>query len=193
MKPDEAAGDAADAAVQADRVLAALLHLERDIHGVGLRIALDVGGFFLLQHFEIAELVEAQDAVVPQLGVEHVAFIEQDFAADDLIARGGVAGEIDAADEELLAFVGGQREIDLVAAVSAGCEVGLGDEIDVAELAVELAHVLDALAQLVGGEDVARGHAEQRLHQHFGRAEQLHAGEVHVAQVVQLAFFHRDA
>ena len=103
------------AAVQADRVLAALLHLERDIHGVGLRIALDVGGFFLLQHFEIAELVQAQDAEVPQLGIEHVAFVEQDFAADDLVARGGVAGEIDAADEELLAFVGGQGEIDLVA------------------------------------------------------------------------------
>ena len=62
VESDEAAGDARDAAVQADGVLAALLHLERDIHGVGLRIALDVGGFFLLQHFEVAELVEAQDA-----------------------------------------------------------------------------------------------------------------------------------
>ena len=103
-----------NAAVQADRVLAALLHLEGDIDGVGLRIALDIGGVFLLQHFEVAELVEAQDAVVPQLGIEHVAFIEQDFAADDFVARGGVAREIDAADEELLAFVGGEGEIDLV-------------------------------------------------------------------------------
>ena len=115
IEPHEAAGDAGDAAVQADRVLAALLHLEGDVHRVGLRVALDVGRFFLLQHFEVAELVEAQDAEIPELGVEHVAFVEQDLAADDLVARGGVAGEIDAADEELLAFVGGQGEIDLVA------------------------------------------------------------------------------
>ncbi len=56
-----------------------------------------------------------------RLGVEHVAFIEQDLAADHLVARGGVAGEIDAAHEELLAFVGGDREIDLV---------GVGDEVE---------------------------------------------------------------
>jgi len=52
-----------------------------------------------------------------------------------------------------------QREIHQIA-VGNHVEGGLGDEIDVAELAVELAHVLDALAQLLGGEDVARGHAE---------------------------------
>ena len=87
--------------------------------------------------------------------VEHVAFVEQEFAADHFVARGGVAREIDAADEELLAFVGRQRQIDLVG-VRNRLEIGLGDEIDVAELAVKLAHVLDALAQLVGGEDVVR-------------------------------------
>ena len=58
--------------------------------------------------------------------VEHVAFVEQHFAADDLVARGGVAGEIDAADEELLAFVGGQREIDLVAVGHCGSKSGSG-------------------------------------------------------------------
>ena len=32
-----------------------------------LRVALDIGGVFLFQHFEIAELVQAQDAQIPQL------------------------------------------------------------------------------------------------------------------------------
>ena len=67
VEPHEAAGDARNAAVQADGVLAALLHLQRDIDGVGLRVALDVGRLFLLQHFEVAELVQAQDAEIPQL------------------------------------------------------------------------------------------------------------------------------
>ena len=35
IEADEAAGDARDAALQADRVLAALLHLQRDVHGAG--------------------------------------------------------------------------------------------------------------------------------------------------------------
>jgi hypothetical protein len=83
----------------------------------GLRIALDVGGVFLLQHFEIAELVEPQNAVGPTARIEDVAFVQQDLAADDFVARGGVAREIDAPDEELLAFVGRQRQVDLVAVV----------------------------------------------------------------------------
>ena len=47
--------------------------------------------------------------------VVNVALVEQNLAADHFVARGGVAGEIDAAHEELLAFVGRQREVDLVA------------------------------------------------------------------------------
>ena len=46
-EPDEAAGDTGHAAVQLNRVLAALFHLQRDVDGVGLRVALDVGGFVL--------------------------------------------------------------------------------------------------------------------------------------------------
>jgi hypothetical protein len=114
VEPHEAAGDTRNSAVHADGVLPALFHLERDIDGVGLRIALQIGSVFLLQHFEIAELVEAQNAVVPHLAVEQSPFVDQDLAADDLVARGGVPGEVDAADEELLAFVGGERQVDLI-------------------------------------------------------------------------------
>src|SRR5207237_10489030 len=100
------------------------------------RITLDICGLLLFQNFEISELIQAQDAVIPQLGVEHVALIEKNFAADYLIARGGVAREIDAADEELLAFIGGQGEIDLVA-TGLEFKIGLGDEIDITEIAIQ--------------------------------------------------------
>ena len=140
-----------------------------------------------LQLLEVAELVQAQDAQLPKTVVVDVAFVEHDFAADDLVARGGVAREIDAADEELLAFVRGQRQIDLVR-VGDEVEVRLGDEIDIAEFAVELAQVLEALAQFLGGEEVALAHTEQRAHQRFGRAEEFHAHEVDLVQAVQVAF-----
>ena len=84
--------------------------------------------------------------------------IEQ-FAADDLVARGGVAGEIDAAHEELLAFVEVERQVDLVG-VRDGLDIRLGHEIDVAELAVQLAQILEALAQLGGGEHIALAASE---------------------------------
>src|ERR1035437_8974994 len=69
------------------------------------------------------------------------SFFSEDFAADHCIASRGVAREIDTPDKELLAFVGGQREIDLVAEVIGWMEIRLRDEIDIAELAVQLAHV----------------------------------------------------
>ena len=52
-RADETAGDGRNAAVQLDGVLAALFHLERDVHGIGLGIALDVGGFFGLERLEV--------------------------------------------------------------------------------------------------------------------------------------------
>ena len=127
---------------------------------------------------------------VPKARVEHVAFVQQDLAADHLVARGGVAGEIDAAHEELLAFIGRQGEVDLVAAGE--IEGRLRHEIDESEFAVELAHLLQALAQLGCGEDIAFRHAEQAARQRFRRAEELHAHVVDLLQVEQPALFHRD-
>src|ERR1035441_10036882 len=106
IESHEAARDAGNAAVQTDSILPALLHLERNVHGIGIRVPRNLGGIFLLQHVEIPKLVQAQDAHVPEVHVHHVPFVEQELAADHLIPRGRVPGEIDAADEELLAFVG---------------------------------------------------------------------------------------
>ena len=71
-----------------------------------------ISAFSGLTGFEIIQLVQAQKAEFPQIVAEHVAFIEQQFAADDFVARAGVAGEIDAPDEKLLLLVEGEREID---------------------------------------------------------------------------------
>ena len=111
------------------------------------------------------------------------------FAADHLVARGGVAAEIDAPDEELLALVDIDSEIHLAVGL-VGIEVGLGHGVDVAVGAVKLFQVLEALPQLFGGEDVARGHPEHRAHQHLRRAEQFHAHEIDLAEAVLPAFFH---
>src|SRR5581483_10995215 len=176
------------AAVQTDRVLAALLHLERDVDGVGASVALDIGCLALFQHFEVAELVQAQDAEIPKAGVEHVAFIEQDLTADDFIARSRVAREIDAAHEKLFAFVSGQGQIDLVSARK--IERRLRYEVNESEFAIELAHLLEPLAQLGRREDVALGHAEQAARQRFRRAEELHTHVVDLFQMEQPSLFH---
>ena len=103
--PDETAGDSGNATVQLDRILAALFYLERDIDGVGLGIPLDIGRFFGLQRFKIAELIQAQNAEFPQAIVEDLAFVDQQLTPDHFVARGGVAGEIDATDEELMPLI----------------------------------------------------------------------------------------
>src|SRR5438045_514981 len=43
--------------------------------------------------------------------IEDVSFAEHQFAANDFVTGGGVAGEIDAADEVLLLFVEIEREV----------------------------------------------------------------------------------
>jgi len=49
-------------------------------------------------------------------GPRFQAFIEQDLASNHLVACRRVAGKIDAADEELLAFLGGKCQVNLVSA-----------------------------------------------------------------------------
>ena len=66
VQADERSGDAGNAAVQADRILAALLDLQRDVDRVGARVALQFVGFVFLQGFEIAELIQAQDTGIPE-------------------------------------------------------------------------------------------------------------------------------
>ena len=106
---EEGAGESADAAVQADGVLALFLDLEEQVDGSGLGVLVRLGVLIDLERLEVFKLVEAQEAVLPKLGVVDLAFVEQQLAADDAVAGDGVALELDARDVELLAFV----DIDL--------------------------------------------------------------------------------
>ena len=101
----ESARQAAQAAVQADGVLALFLDLEQQVHGAGFGILMGLGVLIHLERLEVLQLVEAQQAVLPQLRVVDAAFLQHQFAADDLVAGDGVALELDARDVEGLAFV----------------------------------------------------------------------------------------
>jgi hypothetical protein len=59
---DESAGQAADAALQADRLLALFVQLEQQVDGSLFLVALDFDGFVGVELVEIIELVDAQDA-----------------------------------------------------------------------------------------------------------------------------------
>ena len=98
------AGESADAALQADGLFALFFQLEIEIDGAFFCVALDLDGFVFFDAIEVVELIEAKDADFPGALVEELAFVEQQFAADDFVARGGVAAEVDAADVVLLFF-----------------------------------------------------------------------------------------
>ncbi len=115
-------------------------------------------------------MVEAQNAEFPQAVIVNVAFIQQNLAADHFIPRGGVAGEIDAAHEELFPLIGRQRQVDFVA-VGDHVERGLRHEVDIAKFAVKLLHLLDAFAQLGGREDITIVHLKDVLLQEIRGAE----------------------
>ena len=101
---------------------------------VGLGVLID------LERLEVFELVQAQQAVLPKLGVVDLALVEQQFAADDPVAGDGVALELDTGDVELLAFVDIdiQRDGLLLFVVD---RLGDGAEVDVAELPVGLLQI----------------------------------------------------
>ena len=121
-----------------------------------------ISAFSGLTALEIIQLVQAQKAQLPQIVAEHVAFVEQQFAADDFVARAGVAGEIDAPHEELLLLVEGERQIDRLGIV---VHVGIRHrrEIDEPVISVQLGVVLDRFADLGHAEDVALLDRENRF------------------------------
>ncbi len=100
------------------------LTFNKQVDRAGFGILVRLGVLFDLKRLEVFELVEAEQAVLPQLRVVDLAFFEQQLAADDAVAGNGVALELDARDVELLAFV----DIDLAArrSSSARRRSGLG-------------------------------------------------------------------
>ena len=151
---EEGAGKSADAAVEADGVLALFLDLQKQVDGAGFGVLMSFGVLIDLERLEVFELVQAQQAVFPELGVVDLALVEEQLAADDAIAGDGVALELDTGDIELLAFVDVDLQRDgLLLLVVDG--LGDGAEVDVAQRAVRLLQVFETLADEGGVEPVA--------------------------------------
>ena len=115
-------------------------------------VLLDIG-VFRIEPLEKVQLVQAQDAELPQAGVEHHAFIQQQLPADDLVASFSIAEELDAVHEKLLVGLEVKGDIDDAGLV---VNIGLGDDggVDEAELAIEFAVVLQGFADQGDIEDV---------------------------------------
>ncbi len=94
-----------------------------------------------------------------------------------------VALEINAPNEELMAFVHIDSQIDLRFSGN-HLRIGRRYEIDIAEVSVKLSKIFQALLQLFGGEHIARSHPEDLASDEVGSAEQLHPDELEVAQRV---------
>ena len=73
---DEAAGQAADAALQADGLFAFFFELEIHVDGAVLGVLLNFDGLVRFDLVEIIELVEAQNADFPIALIEELAFID---------------------------------------------------------------------------------------------------------------------
>ena len=141
VEAEESAVVAADAPIQADRVLAFLLHLEEQIDSAGIGILMGLGVLIDLERIEVFHLVQAQQAELPELRVVDRTLVEHQLAADDAVARNAVALELDARDEELLALV----DIDIQRhgfLLLVGRQLGHGAEVDVAQAAVGLLQVV---------------------------------------------------
>ena len=81
--------------------------------GVGVDVHL---AFLALERLEVAELVQAANAVLQRLAVEDAAFGDAHLAPDHGVMRRRVAHERDAVHEELLAFV----HLDVMSMIGGG-------------------------------------------------------------------------
>jgi len=135
------------------------------------------------------QLVQAQQTQFPEVAVVHLPFLDGQLAADDFVAGRRIALELDAADEELLAFVEIDAECDeLFLVVRFG--VRHGGEVDIAQRSVGLAQIVKTFADGLGVEDVAVLNFEQRP-QSAGIGNRLVAAEYDRFQAIARPFLYR--
>src|SRR4029077_15270111 len=91
---DESAIQSADTALQANGLFAFFFQLQQQVDSAVLGVALDFRGFVCFELGEVIQLIQAQDAQLPRTLVEQLSFVDQQLAANNLVARGGVAGEV---------------------------------------------------------------------------------------------------
>ena len=67
VEAEEGAGEAADAAIQADGVLALLVHAQQQVDGVVRLVLVRLGVLVDLERIEVVELVQAEQALSQRL------------------------------------------------------------------------------------------------------------------------------
>src|SRR5690606_2670248 len=65
------------------------------------------------ERFEVAELIDAADAVLQPFGIEDAGFVDAQVATDDRIAGRRVADDRNAVDEVLRAFLDADDDVGL--------------------------------------------------------------------------------
>src|SRR6185437_16303055 len=154
IQTQEGTAQAAHAAVQADGVLAFLgdcrLHKNKTV----LRVLMGFGILIHLQRIEVVQVIEPHDAQVPQLAVVNLAFLQRQFAADHIVARNGVALELNPGNVELFAFIDIDVEADRLVGIIEVRDRS-SHEIDVSEGPVCFLEILQPFAELRGVEIVS--------------------------------------
>src|SRR5262249_33325857 len=111
IQSQEASADSADAAAEADGVPALFFHFEIDID-CRLGWAWFDFGVLVLDFLEVSELIQTQQTVIPGSRIKDLAFVDKDFAADDLVAGRRIAAEHNAVDRELPVLIDVHRQVN---------------------------------------------------------------------------------
>ena len=133
-----------------------------EVHGAVLDVAPYFDSFVGFESVKIIELVQTENADLPQTLVEELAFVDQKFAADDFVAGSGVPREIDAADVILFLLIKFQSDVDDFVRV-VNIEIRFGRKVDEAILSIDADVIFHCLAQLGDIQHVALGQRENLL------------------------------
>ena len=111
IETEERAADAGDAAVERDLLATFLNNLEVDVNPSLLFVRAKVRIAVFINRIEEAKLVETQDRDFIKTLIVNVAFVDEHFAPEHVVARKRVAQKFQAAQRELLAFRDREHEV----------------------------------------------------------------------------------
>ena len=191
FETEERAADAGDAAVKGNLLAAALVHFDRHVNFAAFLVLPEVNVLFFVNRIEEAELVEAQDREFQIALVVNVAFVQDDLAAQHIVAREGVALKLQPAQTELLALLNRDGVINdaffRVGRIVFECRFGVGHILDEAVVAISFLQVFkERFIDTLAARHVALLQAEQGLDALL--AEDRVAFDFEIAQPVEPAF-----
>src|SRR6266581_6598632 len=147
------------------------------------------GGGADVDGLEEPEVVEPLLGPLQLLQGEELTFVHRDLTAEDLVLGPDVAGDVDALDVGLGAFVDVEHDVHPGRYLHLfGPRVHIGRS--VADGAVEVGDLAKGIAQLRAREDVA--FLELHHAEHFGLGEQRHPGDGQVLETVLRTLHHGE-